>query len=229
MANDVKKYSLYLIAIVGIVAIVGIWTMVSGTGKLLTTGTSGESALVSDESSGEGDLAGQAFLNVNDNKYITPIKNCKVIPSCASPNYEVTSTNCNSLIGDKKSAKSCYTCSVKEEFKSKAVCPEGWKVDFYNKGEYYNTGGSEWLAHGFACSGACTKKLCQTPPTLSNACPKEFTFFYKPQYTNKYMYFCLMPNEPQSTDLDGICNQCDSIPKQVSFADGDIICVTKKQ
>jgi len=60
MEKDVKKYSLYLIAIVGIVAIVGIWTMVSGTGKLLTTGTSGESALLTDES-GEGDLAGEAI------------------------------------------------------------------------------------------------------------------------------------------------------------------------
>lgn len=226
--KDVNKYSLYLIAIVGIVAIVGIWMMVSGTGKLLITGTSGEGELVADESSGD-DLAGQAILTVNfDNKYKSPLKNCEMIPSCVSPNYEVTSTTCNNLYGDKKDVKSCYTCSVKETFKSEAVCPEGWKINFYNEGEFYNTGGSKWFAHGFACSGSCSKKLCQTPPNLNNACPKEFTFVYKPKYTNKYTYFCIMPNEPLSTELDGICNQCGSIPKQVSYADGSIICVTKK-
>jgi hypothetical protein len=157
------------------------------------------------------------------------LNSCSESPSCESPNYEVTSTNCGNM-GELANFESCYTCSVKDEFRTQAECPAGWTPEDMGWDGYDD--GVQWYGHGFSCFRPCALPgvECIYPPSLDNPCPVGFTYYYPDEGLGggQTQYYCLMPNEPISTSLYGICNQCGSIAFGGNGANGDIFCAIEK-
>jgi hypothetical protein len=166
MAKELKRYSLYLLAIVGIVAVVGIVLMVSGKWSCFGAGSGSETeeTLLAEE---EGDIAGKAIQKAtycydNDAKAADPY----IVMS--SVKYGPTSNKLTTVLD------SCKTISGKT-YLFEGTCYNGKFVQIQKNCAELNIGksGADYKCVNGACVGTCT------PQVLSSKCVKyEFNQGY---------------------------------------------------
>ena len=170
---------------------------------------------------------------------------CTLKPSCSSPNYEVTATDCEQFGEFTPSPnESCYTCSVREDLRATAECAEGWGVestldpdDYGGDISRFYPDGVDWNNNGFYCGSGCVDACgyrisnpeydecindCPTVTSLSDQCPEGYTFTESP--STGYRYSCIFSGV---TRYDPICNQCGSEYIGGSGGNGDIFCMIR--
>ena len=181
-------------------------------------------------------------LNTLDPKILTriagEIERCNVEPSCSSPNYEVTSTECSDFEAMGGGVESCYICSVREDLRLVAECPEGWEYSGYGFYSDYPQGVS-WDPDRFNCVSHCVLDCnptrdnpqiecinrCPSASTLEAPCPEGF--IYSPgdsYYSTTNRFSCIMLGDRVGNP---ICNQCGSDGFGANAGNGDVFCMIR--
>lgn len=177
----------------------------------------------------------------------SPRRACTSEPSCNGTTHVLSTRTCSEYLPEEEG---CYLCELHAGFRSRAVCPEGWRDDLSDIVPGGYPGGVEWGVRsglgsgvvpriGFSCHSecfhqcslelgwdydACTAR-CPFLSGLKNPCPEGFDFFISNEYPARaHIYFSCFSHY----EIGEVCGQCGSSQYGAMYpANGVVPCIQR--